>query len=295
LNIYEDGSDEEFLKLVKEFQNYIDIYNVWEDEHAAHTIYKNFGRCLAGAARDLWDQINIIDEDQDRNELTFDEHLKELISVILGEDALSNQKEYLKTTPKPEKFTVKQWINRIKNINSYLPLMQDNGHAFSEEELIAEVISKNIPSAWTKDFRLAKLHLKNTSRTLSAILPSLKNKSRFILKTLKSNNSGKISRIPAEFIMEDMNGMIVVKTLKIPRVMGKIIRQEMVTTRTKIMVALESKDAPKKVAVNLEHLHAATVVAVLETHLIVKVMNIIVSSKKAVEKRRKRRLRVLRS
>jgi hypothetical protein len=26
LNIYEDGSDEEFLKLVKEFQNYIDTY-----------------------------------------------------------------------------------------------------------------------------------------------------------------------------------------------------------------------------------------------------------------------------
>ena len=160
LSIYEDGSDEEFLKLVKEFQNYINTYNVWEDEHATHTIYKNFCHCLAGAARDLWDQINVVDKDQGRNELTFEEHLKELISAILGEDALSNQKEYLKTTPKPEKFTVKQWINRLKNINSYLPIMQDDGHAFSEAELITEVISKNIPSAWTKDFRLAKLHLK---------------------------------------------------------------------------------------------------------------------------------------
>ncbi len=122
------------------------------------------------------------------------------------------------------------------------------------------------------------------------ILPSLKNKSRFILKTLKSNNSGKISRIPAEFIMEDMNGMIVVKTLKIPRAMGETIRQAMVTTKTKTMVTLESKDAPKKVAINLEYLHAAAVVAMLETHLIVKVTNIIVSSRRAVEKRRKRRL-----
>jgi hypothetical protein len=130
---------------------------------------------------------------------------------------------------------------------------------------------------------------------VSAILPSLKNKSRFILKTLKSNNSGKISRIPAEFIMEDMNGMIVVKTLKIPRAMGETIRQAMVTTKTKTMVTLESKDAPKKVAINLEYLHAAAVVAMLETHLIVKVTNIIVSSRRAVEKRRKRRLRVLRS
>jgi hypothetical protein len=28
LSIYEDGSDEKFLKLVKEFQNYINTYNV---------------------------------------------------------------------------------------------------------------------------------------------------------------------------------------------------------------------------------------------------------------------------
>jgi len=48
----------------------------------------------------------------------------------------------LKNTPKPEKMFVKQWINRIKNINSYLPLMQESGKSFTEEELIAEVISK---------------------------------------------------------------------------------------------------------------------------------------------------------
>jgi hypothetical protein len=54
----------------------------------------------------------------------------------------------------------KQWINRIKNINSYLPLMQPNGRPFSEEDLIAEVISKNIPAAWEKDFKMFKLHLK---------------------------------------------------------------------------------------------------------------------------------------
>jgi hypothetical protein len=44
----------------------------------------------------------------------------------LGEDALRNEKDYLKSTPKPEKMSVKQWVNRIKNINSYLPLMQEN-------------------------------------------------------------------------------------------------------------------------------------------------------------------------
>jgi hypothetical protein len=38
LNIYEDGTDEEFLKLIKEFQNCVETYEIWNDEHAAHTI-----------------------------------------------------------------------------------------------------------------------------------------------------------------------------------------------------------------------------------------------------------------
>jgi len=141
LNIFEDGSDEEFLKLVKEFTNYVDTCNIWEDEHVANTIYKHFCHCLTGAARDLWDQINVIDDNQARDELTFEEHLKELISPVLGEGALCNQKEYLKKTPKLEKMTVKQWINRIKNINSYLPLMKPNTQAFTEEDLINKVIA----------------------------------------------------------------------------------------------------------------------------------------------------------
>jgi hypothetical protein len=53
LNIFEDGSDEEYLKFIKEFQNYIDAYKIWNDGHAAYIAYKNFRRCLAGAARDL--------------------------------------------------------------------------------------------------------------------------------------------------------------------------------------------------------------------------------------------------
>jgi len=55
--------------------------------------------------------------------------------------------------------SVKQWINRLLNINSYLPLMQRNARSFSEEDLIAEVISRNIPAVWMKDFELSKLHL----------------------------------------------------------------------------------------------------------------------------------------
>jgi hypothetical protein len=60
--------------------------------------------------------------------------------------------------------SVKQWVNRLKNINSYLPLMQRNGRSFSKEDLIAKIIAKNIPHAWIKDFKLAKTTFENSTK-----------------------------------------------------------------------------------------------------------------------------------
>ncbi len=112
--------------------------------------------------------MNILDEGEERDNVTFQYHVRELTSAILGDDALRNQKDYLKTTPKPERMSVKQWINRLKNINSYLPLMQRNVSSFSEEDLVTEVIAKNIPAAWVKDFNLAKLHLQTKIKDVMA-------------------------------------------------------------------------------------------------------------------------------
>jgi hypothetical protein len=96
-NIFEDGNDEDYLKLIKEFQNYIDTYEIWNDEHAAYIVYKNFRRCLAGAARDLWDQIIVRENDDDeRDKLTFSKHAMALTRAVIGDDALQNQKDYLK-------------------------------------------------------------------------------------------------------------------------------------------------------------------------------------------------------
>ncbi len=49
-HIYKNGTDKEILELIKEFQNCINTYKIWGNNNAAHTIYKNFCRCLAGAA-----------------------------------------------------------------------------------------------------------------------------------------------------------------------------------------------------------------------------------------------------
>ncbi len=149
-------------------------------------------RCLAGAARDIWDQKHTIKENEVRYELSFDGHMKELTSMILRNDGLCNKKKYLKSTPKPEKMTEKQWINRIKNINSYLTLMQGNGHAFPEEDLISEVISKNIPSTWVNDFKIFKIHLKicvrDVMENLTIIEEQVKTQDNTHLSKKKLNN-----------------------------------------------------------------------------------------------------------
>jgi len=165
--------------------------------------------------------------------------------------------------------TVEQWINGIKNINSYLPLMQQYTRAFSEEDLITEVITANIPSTWNKDYRLANLHLKMQIKHIIGALTIIEEHVK-IQPSANSNANKKNSRIPAEYIMEATSGMTAIKTLKMQRAMGKITRQAMVKAKMRTMVILENKDAPKAVAFNLEHLLMATAVAKQEAHPIVK-------------------------
>jgi len=39
LSINEDGNDEAFLKMIKEFQNYVVTYSIWDEENTARTVY----------------------------------------------------------------------------------------------------------------------------------------------------------------------------------------------------------------------------------------------------------------
>jgi len=118
--------------MIKEFQHYLETFEVWDNANAARIVYQNFRRCLSGATKDLWDELNTIAEDEERDELTFNEHVEQLTSAVLGVEAFENQKNYLKFTSKTDKMSVKDWVNRIKTINYYLPLMEHDTRPFSE-------------------------------------------------------------------------------------------------------------------------------------------------------------------
>ena len=91
-----------------------------------------------------------------------------------GNGAVRNQKKYLTTTLKPEKMSVKQWISRIKNINSYIPFMEAEASAMPERDLINDVITPNIPTAWEMHYYLQNLHLKTRIRDIIEPLTVIK-------------------------------------------------------------------------------------------------------------------------
>jgi hypothetical protein len=75
----------------------------------------------------------------------FQVQIKWFIKKHIGQTALQNQVLYLETTRKAENMSVLQWINRINNINAYLPLMAENAVKLTEYELATKVIVRNIP------------------------------------------------------------------------------------------------------------------------------------------------------
>jgi hypothetical protein len=67
--------DKQLLKPLKEFWNMVETYELWEKQNGAQLIYQSFWQCLGGSARDIWDQVNVIDNEEERDELMFEEHL----------------------------------------------------------------------------------------------------------------------------------------------------------------------------------------------------------------------------
>ena len=91
----------------------------------------------------MWDQI--LDDKPDRVTVAFKIQTDALTVDILGFDAVEDQKEYLKKTAKPQNMTVKQWIRRIKIINSVIPHMSGSNSKLKIAEIIKDVIIASLP------------------------------------------------------------------------------------------------------------------------------------------------------
>jgi hypothetical protein len=77
-------------------------------------------------------------------------------------------------------------------------LIQPNGCSFTKEDLIAEVISKNIPSAWIKDFKMFKLHLKTKIKDVISELTAIEEQVKTHQKKSHDNPNKKKLKNPCK-------------------------------------------------------------------------------------------------
>lgn len=76
--------------------------------------------------------------------------------------------------------------------------MHSNGCSFSEEDLIAKVISKNIPDAWVKDFKMFKIHLQTKIKDIISELTVLEEQIKVHSKPTQNNHHKKQFKNPCK-------------------------------------------------------------------------------------------------
>ena len=147
IEVYEEGNNEQLLRTVRDFKNFVDTYDLFTELNET-SVYAKFRRVLKGDTKDTWDELI---HGETLSEENFDTHLADLITDELGTEAFKYQVKYLRKTKKPRNLTLKSWMKRVKSLNSYLPLLKAGEKRLPEEYLLEEVILENIPSRWQRE------------------------------------------------------------------------------------------------------------------------------------------------
>ena len=113
--VYDDEHPELFMKLVNEYWNMAETYELLAGDKTL--LFGRFRQCLTGPARADWD---IIVNDITLDKATLTTVLKELLIEIVGEATEDNLIDYMERTNMPRTLKYRHWIRRIRHINIYL-------------------------------------------------------------------------------------------------------------------------------------------------------------------------------
>ena len=146
LAVYDDTAKEDYLRTLAEYREVLIDYPHLQNDANATTACRIFKRCLKGSAKNTCSRAvaavngGVIDTNGHLETV-----LQETTSVILGINAYDNQMEYLKTTKKPRKLSVDDWMRRIQNINLHMVNMEQGATLLDDRTLIKEIIIPNLP------------------------------------------------------------------------------------------------------------------------------------------------------
>ena len=129
IEVYEEGNNEQLLRIVRDFKNFVDTYDLFTELNET-SVYAKFRRVLKEDTKDTWDELI---HGETLSEANFDTHLVDLDTDELGTEAFKDQVKYLRKTKKPRSLTLKNWMKRVKSLNSYLPLLKAGDKRLTEE------------------------------------------------------------------------------------------------------------------------------------------------------------------
>ena len=151
---FDDGTEEQFLMFKRNLEQTIQDNELEpvDDGHGAKHLYTLVQKALSGNVLDKWNDIS--SARATKSYVNFQVDLWKLTDKQIDDDLVRQQKRYLENTKKPRKMTSKEWLNRIKVINNYLPRMKNGQPKYSDEELVEKIVQDNIPDSWQEKFEL---------------------------------------------------------------------------------------------------------------------------------------------
>ena len=161
LPIFREGSPEEFLNFLYEFSQAKGKLGYSNGSK----LESGFEQLLQGNARNEWNTIKNTIDPNTQTIAAFNERVNVFKSLYISEpSAVDNQKNYLQRIKKNDKFTVPQFLDRLKHINMLLSQFPGASQAdcFTPNE-IKKIFYHSMPVRWRTNFINSGQNLQGTT------------------------------------------------------------------------------------------------------------------------------------
>jgi hypothetical protein len=155
--ITDGGSFEGVLYTIREFNAVVTTLNY----STGDLLFTNFRLCLAGNAKEEWDNIT---QPAKKTVEAFNENIKAFKQVFMTSESKANLLEYIQEITKPKDMAVHTFVRRLQTLNRYAGEMPDDEKIpiFTEPQLKTFVFHA-MPHGWQRTFIKGSKQLKSTS------------------------------------------------------------------------------------------------------------------------------------
>ena len=158
--VFCNGSPPELYLTACKQLNRIETRYLWCEKGKGSLQFQHFGRAmLSQRAAKAWGK-------ETRNQRVYTKAALKIAQAkvaekLFGEDAYDDNLAYLRDTPMPEDWPIRELFDRIETIVGLMPYLKNGANEMSERSVITDIVSKRLPARLKKDFIMAgcdKMH-----------------------------------------------------------------------------------------------------------------------------------------